>query len=124
MFDIGFWEIAVIAIVALLVVGPNELPNLLRTVGALVKKVRRFIREAKADLDQEINKVDELKRLMTKEAEIAELHENIDATKPTVTIHRSSKNTTDTAQQETEKKKSDTVQSSDPSVQPPHGTSK
>ena len=124
MFDIGFWEIAVIAVVALLVVGPNELPSLLRTVGAMVRKVRRFIREAKADLDQEIRKVDDLKRLMAKEAEIAELHEKIDPTKPAVPVKRQSKESTNAAQPETNAENSASDRTTDTSVQPPHGTSK
>ncbi|NOY62665.1 MAG: twin-arginine translocase subunit TatB, partial [Gammaproteobacteria bacterium] len=33
MFDIGFWEITVIAVIALLVVGPDEFPQLVRSVG-------------------------------------------------------------------------------------------
>ena len=124
MFDIGFWEIAVIAVVALLVVGPNELPSLLRTVGAMVRKVRRFIKEAKADLDQEIRKVDDLKRLMAKEAEIKELHENIDPTKPAVPVKRPSEESTDTTRKDTNAEKSASERASDTSVQPPHGTSK
>jgi sec-independent protein translocase protein TatB len=124
MFDIGFWEIAVIAVVALLVVGPNELPSLLRTVGAMVRKIRRFVREAKADLDSEIKKVDDLKRLMAKEAEIAELHENIDPKKPTVPVKRPSRDVTDTAAQETDSDKSASSGTSDVTEQSPHGTSK
>ena len=124
MFDIGFWEIAVIAVVALLVVGPNELPSLLRTVGAMVRKIRRFVREAKSDLDSEIKKVDDLKRLMAKEAEIAELHENIDPTKPTVPVKRPSRDVTDTATQDTDSDKSASSGTSDVTEQSPHGTSK
>jgi sec-independent protein translocase protein TatB len=122
MFDIGFWEIAVIAVVALLVVGPNELPSLLRTVGAMVRKVRRFIREAKADLDQEIRKVDDLKRLMSKEAEIAELHENMDPAKPTVPVKRSSRDSTDTTGQESAAENTTSDRTADTSDKPPHGT--
>jgi len=126
MFDIGFWEITVIAVVALLVVGPNELPSLLRNVGAMINKVRRFIREAKADLDQELKKVDELKRLVTKEAEIAELHKDIDTEKPTIPVDYSSRNVKETSevQQTTEPGKSATDQSSKTPVQPPYGTTK
>jgi sec-independent protein translocase protein TatB len=128
MFDIGFWEIAVIAVVALLVVGPKELPTLLRTMGAMVKKMRRFIREAKADLDKEINKVDELKRLMDKETEIAELHKDIerDVDKPTIPVNPSSvdKKEMTAGQQTTEPQKSVDGQSPEDSAQPPYGTTK
>jgi sec-independent protein translocase protein TatB len=81
MFDIGFWEILVIAIVALLVVGPNEFPALVRTVGIWIGKIRRFMAETKHELDVEFRKAEELKRLMDREAGIAELHEQLDARK-------------------------------------------
>lgn len=126
MFDIGFWELAVIAVVALLVVGPKELPNLLRTTGAMVRRARRFVREAKSDLDQEIRKIDDLKQLMAKEAEIAELHKDIDSTKPTIPVNHSSRKAqeTTTVQEVTEPVKSAADQSSEASVQPPYGTHK
>jgi sec-independent protein translocase protein TatB len=128
MFDIGFWEITVIAVVALLVVGPKELPTLLRTVGAMVKKVRRFVREAKADLDEEINKVDELKRRMAKEAEIAELHKNIelDAEKPAIPVRSSTGNVKGAGEtrQASGPEKSTDGQSAEASVQPPYGSNK
>jgi len=79
MFDIGFSEIIVIAVVALLVVGPNEFPTLVRTIGAWIGKVRRFVSETKSDLDQEFRKADELKQLIKRESELASLHEKIDA---------------------------------------------
>ena len=126
MFDIGFWEITVIAVVALLVVGPNELPALLRNVGSMVGKVRRFVREAKDDLDQELKKVDELKRLVAKEAEIAELHKDIDSEKPAVPVNYSSQDKKETGegQQAIESTKSSADQSSEPPVQPPYGSTK
>ena len=85
MFDIGFWEIALIAVVALLVVGPEEFPALVRTIGAVLGKIRRFVQDAKQELDREVLQAEELKRLMEKEAKIAELHravEEINATIP------------------------------------------
>jgi len=126
MFDIGFWEIAVIAIIALLVVGPNELPSLLRTVGAMIGKARRFIREARSDLDEEIRKVDELKRLMAKEAEIAELHKDIDTEKPGIPVNYSSKGVDDATKVRhiTEDGKSAADPSLQPPAQPPHGSNK
>jgi len=81
MFDIGFWEILVIAVVALLVVGPNEFPVLVRTIGVWIGKIRRFMAETKNDLDLEFRKAEELKQLMEREASLAELHEQVDARK-------------------------------------------
>ncbi len=79
MFDIGFWEITLIAVVALLVVGPNEFPSLVRNIGRGLGKARGFLSSVKSDLDYEIDKANEIKRLMEKESEIAKLHRIIEA---------------------------------------------
>ena len=86
MFDIGFWEIVVIAVVALLVVGPNEFPSLVRNFGRGVGKLRAFLSSVKSDLDYEIDKANEIKKRMEKEAEIARLHEIIDPNAVTVPV--------------------------------------
>ena len=78
MFDIGFWEITLIAVVALLVVGPKEFPSLVRNIGRGLGKVRGFLSSVKSDLDFEIDKANEVKRLMEKESEIAKLHRIIE----------------------------------------------
>lgn len=78
MFDIGFWEIIVIAVVALLVVGPKEFPSLVRNIAAGIGRVRRFMTDTKNDLDREFRKMDELKQLMEKETRIAEEHRSRD----------------------------------------------
>ncbi len=74
MFDIGFWELVLVGIVALLVVGPKDLPGLAHSVGRGIGKARGFLNAMKSDLNYEIDKANELKRLMEKESEIAELH--------------------------------------------------
>jgi len=81
MFDIGFWEIAVIGVVALLVVGPDEFPAMVRNVSAWIGKFRRFMSDTKHELDREFSKADELKQLLEREASLAELHERVDARK-------------------------------------------
>ncbi|HHH35218.1 MAG TPA: twin-arginine translocase subunit TatB [Gammaproteobacteria bacterium] len=86
MFDIGFWEIALIAVVALLVVGPEEFPALVRTIGAVLGKVRRFVQEAKQELDREVLQAEELKRLVEKEAKIAELHRAVEEVNATIPV--------------------------------------
>jgi len=78
VFDIGFSEIVLIAVVALLVVGPREFPTLVRNIGSMLGKARQFMNAVKTEFDKEIHKADEIKRLMSKEAEIAELHKNLD----------------------------------------------
>ena len=78
MFEIGFSEIVLIAIIALLVVGPQELPALVRGIGSWLGKARRFAGAVKTEFDREIHKAEEIKRLMAKEMEIAERHKTLD----------------------------------------------
>lgn len=78
MFDVGFSEIVLIAVVALLVVGPREFPTLVRNIGSWMGRARQFMHTVKTEFDKEIHKADEIKRLMAKEADIAELHQTLD----------------------------------------------
>lgn len=51
MFDIGFWELMVVAIVALLVVGPDRLPDLARDAGRWMARLKRFIHNTKREIE-------------------------------------------------------------------------
>ena len=62
MFDIGFSEIVVIAVVALIVIGPERLPKTARTLGHLFGRLQRYVADVKADINREMQ-LDELKRL-------------------------------------------------------------
>lgn len=84
MFDIGFWELALIGVVALLVIGPERLPAVARAAGVWMGRVRRFVSSVKADVDREL-KADELKRILQQQASVtSDLHEIIEETKSTV----------------------------------------
>ncbi|MEE8388178.1 MAG: Sec-independent protein translocase protein TatB [Acidiferrobacterales bacterium] len=58
MFDIGFLELALIGILALVVLGPKRLPEAARTAGRWVGKLRAFISDVKQDIDREIESGD------------------------------------------------------------------
>jgi sec-independent protein translocase protein TatB len=60
MFDVGFSELVVIALVALIVIGPERLPRVARTIGALLGRAQRYVNDVKADIQREVN-LDELK---------------------------------------------------------------
>ena len=62
MFDIGFWEMSLIALIALMVLGPERLPSAARTVGLWVGRARRMVADVKSDINREI-KDGELKEL-------------------------------------------------------------
>lgn len=55
MFDIGFWELAVLAVVALLVVGPERLPQLVRDGARWVRAARRFATETRYEIERELD---------------------------------------------------------------------
>jgi sec-independent protein translocase protein TatB len=58
MFDIGFMELCLIGVVALLVVGPERLPRLARTLGLWMGKARRFMSDVKSDIKAEMDQQD------------------------------------------------------------------
>ena len=62
MFDIGFSELIVIALVALIVIGPERLPRVARTIGALLGRAQRYVNDVKADIQREVD-LDELKNI-------------------------------------------------------------
>src|SRR6187402_177903 len=62
MFDIGFSEIVVIAVVALIVLGPERLPKAARTMGHLFGRLQRYVNDVKADINREME-LEELKKL-------------------------------------------------------------
>jgi sec-independent protein translocase protein TatB len=81
MFDVGFWELTIIALVALIVIGPERLPKVARTVGLWLGRGRRFIATVKADIDKEI-KAEELKKIIEKQAALANpVHEIVEETR-------------------------------------------
>ncbi|HHL45403.1 MAG TPA: twin-arginine translocase subunit TatB [Gammaproteobacteria bacterium] len=80
MFDIGFWELSIIAIIALLVIGPERLPAVARTVGTWYGKMQRFITSVKSDIEQEL-KASELKQIMDEQkAELDQLKQSLHQT--------------------------------------------
>lgn len=80
MFDIGFWELAMIAVVALLVIGPERLPGVARTAGMWIGRARRFISSVQADINAEVGKADELKRLLDEQSKLKAMHDIIEET--------------------------------------------
>jgi len=67
MFDIGFWELALIGVILLLVVGPERLPKVARTAGLWVGRGRRMLSAMKAEIDREI-KAQEFQEILDKQA--------------------------------------------------------
>jgi sec-independent protein translocase protein TatB len=54
VFDVAFSELLVIAVVALIVIGPEKLPKVARTLGLLAGRMQRYVSGIKADVDREL----------------------------------------------------------------------
>jgi sec-independent protein translocase protein TatB len=64
MFDVGFSELMVIAVVALIVIGPERLPRVARTMGHLFGRLQRYVNDVKADINREME-LEELRKFKT-----------------------------------------------------------
>jgi len=62
VIDIGISKIALIGAVALIVIGPDKLPRLARTIGALLGKAQRYVADVKAEVNRSID-LDELRKM-------------------------------------------------------------
>lgn len=84
MFDIGFWELAIIGLVALLVVGPERLPKLAYTAGKWLGKGRKVLQQVKSEIDKEI-KAEELKEILEEQKkQLNPLEEIVEETSETL----------------------------------------
>lgn len=80
MFDIGFWELFLIMVLALLIVGPERLPKAARTAGYWLGKARRYVEGVKEEVASEFD-VSELKRMIhNQETQINELQSQLNET--------------------------------------------
>lgn len=74
MFDIGFSELMLIGIVALVVIGPERLPKVARTAGQWLGKLNRYVSQVKQDIDRDI-KLDELRKMQQEMKDTAQRYE-------------------------------------------------
>ena len=75
MFDVGFWEFALIGVITLIIVGPERMPSIARAAGRYAGKAKRFIAKIQEDVSEELD-VDQLKQQlgdMDKDANIVEI---------------------------------------------------
>lgn len=77
MFDVGIWEILLILILALVVIGPERLPGAARTAGLWVGKARRYVEGVKSEVEQEFD-ISEFKRIVhNQEIQLNELQSQL-----------------------------------------------
>ncbi|MFZ9492885.1 MAG: Sec-independent protein translocase protein TatB, partial [Burkholderiaceae bacterium] len=75
MFDIGFSEMLMIAVIALVVLGPERLPRVARQVGQWTGKLQRYVSEVKSDINRQME-LEELRRLKTQVQDAAQAIES------------------------------------------------
>jgi len=80
MFDFGMWEIAVILVITLIVVGPEKMPALARKAGLYVGKFKKFVSKIKNDINSEIE-AEELKEQLSVKNEELLLSQTLDEAK-------------------------------------------
>ena len=77
MFDVGFWEILLILVLALVIIGPERLPSAARKAGFFVGKARRYIEGVRSEVEEELD-VNEFKRMLhNQEVQINELQQQL-----------------------------------------------
>lgn len=80
MFDIGVTKLAIIGGIALVVIGPEKLPALARTMGALVGRARRYVADVKAEVNKSMD-MEELRKMReTMESAAHDVHNSIQTT--------------------------------------------
>lgn len=84
MFDIGFWELTLIAVVALVVVGPERFPSMVKTTGQWIGQFRRMANSIKSEIQLEVDKADELQRKLEEQKEVFQRSVDLDNSTPAV----------------------------------------
>lgn len=87
MFDFSFWELTIVLVVALLVVGPDKLPMLAAKIGRWVGKGKRMMMSVRSDIENEL-KAAELKEMLEKQqSEISQLRNILNDTQSQTEQH-------------------------------------
>ncbi len=83
MFDFGFWEIAIIGIITLIVVGPEKMPELARKAGLYVGKFKKFVSKIQNNINNEI-KSEVLKEQLSIKDEESSLSQTVEEAKSSI----------------------------------------
>jgi len=90
MFDVGFSELILIAVVALIVIGPERLPKVARTAGALIGRMQRYVANVKSEVEREMQ-FEDLKKLQQEiQSQSQELQSSILAPNQATSLENSS----------------------------------
>jgi sec-independent protein translocase protein TatB len=79
MFDFGFWELALVLIISLIILGPERLPAFASQLGSLIKKIKDFANSVKSNIENE-SRMNDLKKIIEKQKdELSEFEDTIDS---------------------------------------------
>tara|TARA_A100000164_G_C21892791_1_gene766314 strand:- start:816 stop:1064 length:249 start_codon:yes stop_codon:yes gene_type:complete len=78
MFDFGFWELALILVISLIVLGPERLPIFASQLGSIIKKVKDFANNVKTSIENESRMKDLEKIIEKQKSELSEFEDKID----------------------------------------------
>lgn len=91
MFDIGFWEICLVGLVSLIVIGPEKLPKAARVAGFWVGKTRNVVASVKAEIKEELQ-AEEMRQIIKEQTKLEEFHKLVDESSEVVNELKSSMN--------------------------------
>jgi len=83
MFDIGFWELCLVGLVSLLVIGPEKLPKAARVAGFWVGKTRNIVASIKTEIKEELQ-AEEMRQILKEQAGIEEVQKMLEQGSDTV----------------------------------------
>lgn len=83
MFDVGFWELCLVGLVSLLVIGPEKLPAAARVAGFWIGKTRNMVASVKAEIKQELQ-AEEMRQIFKEQSGIEEFKDIIEEGSDTV----------------------------------------
>lgn len=78
MFDVGFWELALLGLIALIVVGPERLPSLAYRAGLWVRRARDLLQSTREDIEREI-RIEELRKQLHESQQLQEIRRDVEA---------------------------------------------
>jgi sec-independent protein translocase protein TatB len=79
MFDIGFWELCLVAIVSLIVIGPEKLPKVARLAGFWVGKTKNMVASVKSEIKEELQE-EEIRQMLKQHPTIDDFKNSIEET--------------------------------------------
>ncbi len=89
MFDVGFWELCLIGLVSLLVIGPKKLPAAARIAGFWLGKTRNMVASVKAEIKEELQ-AEEMRQILKEHSGIEDVESLIEEGKDNVEKMKSS----------------------------------